>query len=155
VALLISLGESSPGEVLETEIRQVGTHALVILAGEIDVSTVGQLYPILAELARGGVCHVSLNVAEVTFIDSTGLSLLISEHKRAESMNGELIIFSPSDQMRRLFEITALDGVLNVRPISTAPAHSHHATSDASSDASITSLDGWRPPPTEQTIETG
>jgi anti-anti-sigma factor len=89
---------------------------LVILVGEIDLSTVGELYEKLSELADEGVCHVALNVAEVTFIDSAGLSLLVSEHKRMESMDGELIIFSPSRNMRRLLQITALDSYLNIRP---------------------------------------
>jgi anti-anti-sigma factor len=116
MALLVSLEELRPEELLETEIRHVGTHALVILAGEVDLSSVGQVYEELSGLARQGVCHVSLNVAEVTYIDSTGLSLLVTEHKRMDSMGGELIVFSPSRQMRRLLEITGLDGYLNIRP---------------------------------------
>ena len=116
MVLLISHGVWSAAELLETEIETAGTHALVILAGEVDVSTVGKLYEELAELARANVCHIALNVAEVSFIDSTGLSLLVTEHKRAESMNGELIIFSPSHQLRRLLEITRLDTYLNIRP---------------------------------------
>jgi anti-sigma B factor antagonist len=116
MALLITRDQPPAGQMLEAEIRRVGTHALVILVGEIDVSTAGQLYEEFARLVREGVCHVSLNMAEVSFIDSSGLSVLISEHKRMESMNGELIIFSPSHQMRRLLELTALDSFLNVRP---------------------------------------
>jgi anti-sigma B factor antagonist len=116
MALLISHEEFAPPEALETEIRRVGTHALVILVGEIDLSTVGQLYEELAALAHAGVCHVSLNLAEVTFMDSTGLSLLVTEHKRMESMKGELILFSPSRLVRRLFEISGLDSYLNIRP---------------------------------------
>jgi anti-sigma B factor antagonist len=117
MALLVSLEELRPEELLETEIRQVGTHALVILAGEVDLSSVGQIYEELSGLARQGICHVSLNVAEVTYIDSTGLSLLVTEHKRMDSMGGELIVFSPSRQIRRLLEITGLDGYLNIRPV--------------------------------------
>jgi anti-sigma B factor antagonist len=116
MALLISHKKLRAGELLGIQTRRVGTHALVILAGEIDLSTVGQIYEELAALASEGVCHVSLNVAEVTYIDSTGLSLLVSEHKRVESMNGELILFSPSRQMRRLLEITGLDSFLDIRP---------------------------------------
>jgi anti-sigma B factor antagonist len=109
MALLVSTELRDTSELLETEIRRVQTHALVMLAGEIDLSTVGELYEKLAELVRDGVCHVALNVAEVTFVDSTGLSLLVSEHKRMDSLNGELIIFSPPEPMRRLFQITGLD----------------------------------------------
>jgi anti-anti-sigma factor len=103
-------------DILETEIRSIGTHALVALAGELDVSTVGLLYEQFAALATEGICHVALSMAEVTFVDSTALSVMITEHKRTESMNGELIIFSPSDQLRRLLQITGLDSYLNIRP---------------------------------------
>ena len=116
MALEISREEFSAEELLETEIRRVETHALVILAGEVDVSTVGQVYEELRELAHEGVCHVALNVAEVTFMDSSGLAVLVTEHKRMESMKGELIIFRPSHELRRLFQITGLDDYLNIRP---------------------------------------
>jgi anti-anti-sigma factor len=116
MALQISRGVLSASDLLETEIETEGTHAVVVLAGEVDISTVGKLYEELAELARANVCHIALNVAEVTFIDSTGLSLLVTEHKRAESMNGELLVFSPTLQLVRLLQITGLDAYLNIRP---------------------------------------
>jgi anti-anti-sigma factor len=116
MALQISRGVLSVSDLLETEIETEGTHAVVVLAGEVDISTVGKLYEELAELARANVCHIALNVAEVTFIDSTGLSLLVTEHKRAESMNGELLVFSPTLQLVRLLQITGLDAYLNIRP---------------------------------------
>lgn len=103
-------------ELLETNVKSVGIHALVALAGEVDVSTVGPLYEQLAALHREGVQHVALNMAEVTFVDSTGLSVLVSLHKRMESMEGDLIVFSPSAQLRRLLQIAGLDHYLNIRP---------------------------------------
>ena len=103
-------------DLLKAEIKSVGVHALVALAGELDLSTVGELYEQFAKLRLEGVEHVALNMAEVTFIDSTGLSVLVTLHKRLESLDGELIIFSPSAQLRRMLEVTALDGFLNVRP---------------------------------------
>jgi anti-sigma B factor antagonist len=103
-------------ELLETEIQSVGTHTLVALAGELDLSTVGLLYEQFSALAAEGVCHVSSTLAELTFVDSTGLSVLVAEHKRAESMKGELIIFCPSAEVRRLFEITGVDSYFNIRP---------------------------------------
>lgn len=115
MALLISRGQLDTGD-LEVAIECVGSHALVVLAGEVDLCTVGKLYEVLARLAQADVCHIALNVAEVTFIDATGLSLFVTEHKRAESLKGELIIFSPTHQLRRLLQITGLDDYLNIRP---------------------------------------
>jgi anti-anti-sigma factor len=55
-------------------------------------------------------------MAEVTYMDPTGLSVLVTEHKRTGAMNGELIILSPSAELRGLFHITALDTYFNIRP---------------------------------------
>lgn len=117
--LSVSRDESArPGayQLLDSDIKSVGIHALVALAGELDVSTVAGLYEQLAELYRDGVQHVALNMAEVTFVDSTGLSVLVTLHKRLEAQGGELIVFSPSVQLRKLLQVAGLDGYLNVRP---------------------------------------
>ena len=105
-------------DLLTTEIRKSGQqHALVMLDGELDISTVTPLYEKFAELAREGINHVALNLAELEFMDSTGLSVIIAEHKRTTSMDGELIIFSPSARVRKLFEVAGMDRYLNIRPL--------------------------------------
>jgi anti-sigma B factor antagonist len=124
-------------EALETDIRKAEpAHALVMLAGELDASNVGQLYEQLAELTREGVRHIALNLAELEFIDSTGLSLIITAHKRAEALGGELIIFSPTQSIRRLFTVTGIDTYLNIRPKSPkGPAVHRDKTQDQPSSA--------------------
>jgi stage II sporulation protein AA (anti-sigma F factor antagonist) len=102
---------------LEAEIRTSGhAHALVVLDGELDVSSADYLYQQFAELAEEGIKHVALNLAELEFVDSVGLSVIISEHKRVESMGGELIIFSPSDLVRKTLEVSGVDRYLHIRP---------------------------------------
>jgi anti-anti-sigma factor len=94
-----------------------------MLAGELDTSTAGTLYGQFAGLAAEGIRHVALNLAELSFMDSTGLSVVVAEHKRVESMGGELIIFSPRSGVRRLFEMTGLRDYLNIRPLMGVTNH--------------------------------
>lgn len=83
----------SRSSILQTEIRTAEPqHAVVLLAGELDTSNVGQLYEELAQLTREGVLHITIDVAEFDFVDSTGLSAIIAAHKRAEASGGELIV---------------------------------------------------------------
>lgn len=103
-------------ELLDREIRSAGNAALVVLAGELDVSTVGQLYSELAELTRAGVSHVTLDLSALDFLDSTGVSVIIAEHKRVQAMDGGLTILTPSRSVRRVFEITGLVDYLNIHP---------------------------------------
>jgi len=101
---------------LTTEIRGSKGHAVVVLAGELDASTAGGLYEALATLNREGVVHVALDLRALEFIDSTGISVIIAEHKRTASANGELIILTPHHNVRRLFEVAGLMDVLDVLP---------------------------------------
>jgi anti-sigma B factor antagonist len=72
--------------ILETETRRgEPRRALVMLAGELDTSNVARLYEELAGLTRDGVRHIAINLAELDFVNSTGLSALIAAHKRAEA----------------------------------------------------------------------
>jgi anti-sigma B factor antagonist len=100
---------------LNPEVRREDTHAVVLLSGELDASTAGQLYEQLAELTREGVVHVDLDLAGLEFMDSTGLSVVIAEHKRTSASGGELVILSPQSQVRRMFEITGLTDILHIR----------------------------------------
>ena len=81
---LASLGpapdlRSALGEVAEAGAGVLWALAIrhTVLTGELDASTVGALYKEFARLAREGGCHISLNLADVTYLDSTGLSVLV------------------------------------------------------------------------------
>ncbi len=101
---------------LTSEIRGSKNHALVILSGELDVSTAGRLYEELASLTREGMIHVALDLRALEFIDSTGISVLIAEHKRTASAGGELLILTPHRNVRRVFEVSGLMDIFDVLP---------------------------------------
>lgn len=111
----------SGDEILGTEIEKAPPdHALIRLAGELDASNVSRLYEELAELAHEGRRHTVLDLTELTFVDSTGLSAIIAAHKRAEKAGAELILFSPQPQVRNLFTIAGIDRYLHIRPSNEA-----------------------------------
>ena len=59
---------------------------------------------------------LSIDVGLLIFIDSTGLSLLVSVHKKVRALGHSLTIRDPTPATRRLFQITGLDDVLTVEP---------------------------------------
>ena len=101
---------------LEIEVQQTESRALVAIAGELDTSTASYLYDALSDLELTNIRHVVLDLAKVTFMDSTGLSVIVTEHKRLNHVNGTLTIFSPPSAIRRLFEITGLTTTLDIVP---------------------------------------
>jgi anti-sigma B factor antagonist len=101
---------------LEIEIQSSEERTLVTLSGELDASTASFLYDKLSDLEVEDTHNVVLDLAQVTFMDSTGLAVIVTEHKRLQHADGTLTIFSPPSSVRRLFEITGLTTVLDVVP---------------------------------------
>jgi anti-sigma B factor antagonist len=102
---------------LEIEVQNSEERTLVTLSGELDASTAAGLYDTLAELEIVDAHNVVLDLAKVTFMDSTGLAVIVTEHKRLAHSDGRLTIFSPPSSVRRLFEITGLTTLLDIVPV--------------------------------------
>jgi anti-sigma B factor antagonist len=101
---------------LDIEVQTSEQRTLVTLSGELDASTASSLYDKLSELEVQDAHNVVLDLAKVTFMDSTGLAVIVTEHKRLRHSDGTLTIFSPPSSVRRLFEITGLTTVLDIVP---------------------------------------
>jgi anti-sigma B factor antagonist len=79
------------------------------VGGEIHVTTAPQLGEALNPIVeRPGVLAV-LDLADVDFIDSTGLSVLLSALRRVMHHGGALTLVCTNPTVLRLFEITHLD----------------------------------------------
>jgi anti-sigma B factor antagonist len=86
----------------------------VVLSGELDLSSAPKLRACLAELASAGVIHIVIDLANVTFIDSTGISLLVTDLKRSSASGGSLVVRNATPQAMRVFQITGLVDLLSV-----------------------------------------
>jgi anti-sigma B factor antagonist len=85
-----------------------GDTATFALAGELDPHTAPMLADELDDAIGAGATTVVLQLAELTFIDSSGLRVVISAHRRLDEGDGRLVLRTPSDTVRRLLEITGL-----------------------------------------------
>ncbi|MGW5136925.1 STAS domain-containing protein [Streptomyces sp. NPDC004135] len=92
--------------------------AVVVARGAYDMDSVEPLADALETAARTHP-KVVLDASGVTFADSTFLNLLILTHQAAT-----LRVVDPSPQVRRLCEITGVDGLLELRATVDAAAAS-------------------------------
>lgn len=99
---------------LELRVHVEGRVGVVAAHGEIDVQTVSLLKQGIDRVAAGGVPVVALDLAEVTFIDSSGLGAVLGRHRMLAANGGRLVLIAPSTQLRRMLTVTGLDGVLQV-----------------------------------------
>jgi anti-sigma B factor antagonist len=95
-------------DVLDITVRDERGSVIVAVAGEIDISTVAELRERLYELAgNGGTLIVDLN--RVTFIDSTGLGVLVGTARRVAEHGGSLYAVCAQPQPRKLLWTTGVD----------------------------------------------
>ena len=82
----------------------------LVLAGEIDSYTAPELADLLAK--HEGVDAIDLR--DVTFIDSSGLRVIVEAHQRRAEEERVLVLRSPSPAVQRLLEISGVAGHLTV-----------------------------------------
>ncbi|WP_280768305.1 anti-sigma F factor antagonist [Salipaludibacillus daqingensis] len=81
----------------------------VRLVGELDHHTAIKLRERVDEaLSEQHLTHVLLNLEKLTFMDSSGLGVVLGRYKKVHSIGGELVICSLSPQVKRLFELSGL-----------------------------------------------
>ncbi len=101
---------------LEIELSESDARTVIGLRGELDASTSPRLFQQFAELSRQGVSHLELDLTHLEFMDSSGLSVVVAEHKRAKADGGGLVILHPNRRVIRLFQLTGLMSYLIVHP---------------------------------------
>ena len=68
----------------------------------------------LVEVIREGPSSIVLDLSEVTFLDSTGLGVLITGLKRCRSAGGDLVLVTAQPNVLKVLEITGLNDVFKV-----------------------------------------
>ena len=102
-------------DLLTTTLTSGPLEVVCVVAGEIDPITGPQLEgEILTALAGSAATDLVLDLAGVTFIDSSGLRVVIDLHKAMLARGGRLVLRRPSATVNRLLEITNLTANLDI-----------------------------------------
>ena len=99
--------------ILEVETRRGEGLAQLVLRGELDLSTVKKVEDELAALEAGEKVVV-LDLSGLTFLDSTGLRLMVTADQRAQKDGRRLVIVKGPETVQRVFSITKLDETLEM-----------------------------------------
>ena len=86
----------------------------VVVEGEVDVATAPQLREALHQVIDQGATRLRIDLAEVGFIDSAGLGVLIGVLKRVREIGGEIELVHVQPAPRKVIEITGLDELFNL-----------------------------------------
>ncbi len=103
-------------EMFDTSEETTDRYSVVSVAGEVDVATAPTLRSRLEVAIDRGMPLLVVDLLAVTFIDSTGLGVLIGASKRVDADEGTMRLVVAEPRILKLFEITGLMDVFSIVP---------------------------------------
>ena len=97
---------------IDLEVRQ---EVLCIrLGGELDHHTAEILREkVTKTIEQHHIQHIILNLENLTFMDSSGLGVILGRYKQIKSMKGEMVVVSITPPVKRLFEMSGLFKIIS------------------------------------------
>ncbi len=81
----------------------------VVLEGELDEHTAKYTTSVLDKLfGSGGFRQIIIDLSEMTFMDSTGIGVLIGRYKKMKKQGIGIFITNPSYHAEKIFKLTGL-----------------------------------------------
>jgi len=98
-------------EVLE---RKDGSIVILAPSGRLDAATSNDLQVKIEDLLRRGEKRLVIDCAKLSYVSSSGLRVLLLAAKSLAGVSGLMAICCLNENVRRVFEMTRLDTVLDV-----------------------------------------
>jgi anti-sigma B factor antagonist len=109
---------------IDLKSEREGETLVFALRGSLDLATSPTVKAALSDAIERGESKLIVDLRQLEFLDSTGLSVLIGAHRRAAERGGSLRLVVSEGQILRLLTITGLVAVFSV----------YHSTEDATND---------------------
>ncbi len=87
---------------------------VLVVHGEIDVSTAPELHARLRDLVEQGHAVVIVDLSDVLFVDSTALSVLVSARAQQRERGGDLRLVITEPRVLKVFAITGLHDLFSI-----------------------------------------
>jgi anti-sigma B factor antagonist len=98
-------------------IDSYGVWTVVHPAGEVDLAVAPELREtILEAMTQDHARRLAIDLSQVTFLDSSGISVLIMALKLMRERDGQLVLVGVSEGERLILEITGLSKLIDIRP---------------------------------------
>ena len=102
---------------LKINIRETPNAAILDMSGRVTLGdALGDFRDSIREALAGDRKNILLNLAEVSYIDSSGLAVLIDAMQRIANYGGKFGMIGLRPAVRKILEISRLDQVFRVYP---------------------------------------
>ena len=97
---------------LSISVQHHDDRAMIQLGGEVDLATCPQLRGVLVELIDRGFHQLTIDLEQVSFLDCTGIGVLVDALRRVKEHGGCLTLVRPKPFVLRVLTLTGMTTVL-------------------------------------------
>ncbi len=120
---------------LNVSTRREAGLGIVEAKGEIDMATAGIVRQAITDLIADGCVDLVLDLGPLTFIDSTGLGVIVGARKKAEHLGGSFVVVCTHPRILRLLDITGLSQAMPVHATVAAAVAARNVPCNTEGDA--------------------
>lgn len=106
---------AAPQGMLTASVAAGESGPVIVLAGEVDLTSVAQLSALLAAQLSGGVRQLTIDVSELRFADSASIRALMLAARALKERGGSLVLLRPQQSMTRLLALTGAEQMFTIR----------------------------------------
>jgi stage II sporulation protein AA (anti-sigma F factor antagonist) len=102
---------------LSIDLEVIGEVLCIRLRGELDHHTAEQLKEQASQaIETYNIKHIVLNLEQLSFMDSSGLGVILGRYKQIKQKHGEMVVCAISPAVNRLFEMSGLYKIIRLEP---------------------------------------
>ena len=102
-------------------VETLATSVVVSVSGELDMADADQVGQVLATAVQSGTPIVRLQIADLTFADSSAIKAILTGALGADERGVKFELVNPRGLVQRLLDVTGLTEVLTIVHEPTAP----------------------------------
>jgi anti-sigma B factor antagonist len=99
-------------ELLQWSVSSIGPEVIVAVEGELDLANADALGEVLQQVVDEKPVRVAVDLANLSFLDSTGIRCLVAAARAAAKVGCELVVRNPSGMVARVLELCGVDKIL-------------------------------------------
>jgi anti-anti-sigma factor len=88
---------------------------VIVLSGEADLTTAGELSALISAQLAGGVRQLTIDVSDLWFADSASIRTLLLAARTLRERGGSLVLLRPQQPVARVLALTGAEQMFTIR----------------------------------------
>ncbi len=94
---------------MDIAFKDIGEHKIIEVSGEVDLYNVSELKKALFSITDGKYNSVVVDMANVNYMDSSGIGALVAGQKKMRAHNGKFALMNIHDDVLNILKLATLD----------------------------------------------